>query len=133
MAIKESLEGYKAMRLLMEGLFNIGFGCESFRNEMVSLLSAKENKKVVKMMKDWIKESDKFYQNVSAGRMGYWRKPTRYSYVPQSQLTQIENDVKIKSDSYLSMLNSLLEKHQIELENQWAIKARVGDDVLIVR
>ena len=56
MAIKDSLEGYKAMRLLLEGLFNIGFASEVFREEIIAILSTKENKKIVKALKDWIKD-----------------------------------------------------------------------------
>ena len=64
-------------------------------------------------MKDWIRDGDKFVQNVKYDRMGYWRKPHRFTYTTQAQLAQIEADGKIKPDHYLSLLNSLLEKHNI--------------------
>ena len=78
-------------------------------------------------MKDWIRDGDKFYHNVRIDKMSYWKKSTRYSFSTQSQLNQIEADGKIKPDHYLSLLNSLLEKHSIIYENSWTIKPNVGD------
>ena len=47
-------------------------------------------------MREWIKDADKFIHNVRYDKMGYWKKPSRYSYSTQAQLSQIEADGKIK-------------------------------------
>lgn len=84
-------------------------------------------------MRDWIKESDKAYHNVRYGKLEYWRKPTRSSYFNKNQMAQIENDGVLKTDVYLSHLNSLLEKHKIEFKNEWTREVKVGDDILLYR
>ena len=50
------------MRMLIEGLFNTGFNNSQFRDEIVGILTgSKEGKRILKMIKDWIKEGDRYY------------------------------------------------------------------------
>lgn len=74
------------------------------------MLNQKDNKKYVKAIRDWMKDSDKAYMNVKIDRMGYWKRIGRSSY---AALERIEADPKIPSEKYLSLFNALLEKHKI--------------------
>ena len=126
-AICQSLDGYKAMRYLLEGLFNTCFTNSSFLDEIVQTISShKESKKLIKAIREWIKEGDRFYALVKAEKIGYWRKPDRRYYVSKACLEQIEDDEKLKPDRYLSLFNSLLEKHKIDYEDHWNPSIKIG-------
>lgn len=58
-----------------------------------------------------MKEADKFYINVKMDKMGYWKKIGRSSY---ATLERVEADIKVSPEKYLSLFNSLLERHNIE-------------------
>lgn len=89
------------------------------------------NKKVIKAIKEWIKQGDRMYNNVKDRRMGYWKQPSHNQYyVPQSQLSSIERDSKINVNQWLSLLNSLLQKHSKEYPNTWISSINVGDKVI---
>ena len=122
-----SLEGYKAMRYLIEGLFNICFCNEGFMNEFHSvIMGVKDSKKIIKAIRDWIKESERIYMNVRNEKMGYWRRPDRKYYVSRACLERIEMDPKIKADRYLSRFNSLIERHRIDYFDAWSNDKKVG-------
>lgn len=58
------------MRLLLEGLFNIGFNHQNFRDEfLIALNSVKDSKKIIRGMREWIKEGDKMYSLVRSGKL----------------------------------------------------------------
>ena len=90
--MKEAITGYKAFRMLIEGLFNIGFTSPMFREELIVSFSTKENKKFLKEIRDWIKLGEKFYFSVKEDRLGYWRRPHRTYYATHAQLSQIDSE-----------------------------------------
>ena len=75
---------------------------------MNTLATHKDSKKIIKAIRDWIKESDKIYAHVKGERMGYWKRPDKKFYVSRAALERIELDEKIKPERYLSLFNSLL-------------------------
>jgi|JI7StandDraft_1071085.scaffolds.fasta_scaffold812000_2 hypothetical protein len=48
------------MRILLEGLFSICFNNDTVREEFINLINQKDHKKYIKLIKDWMKEADKF-------------------------------------------------------------------------
>ena len=89
-------------------------------------------KKIVKALKEWIKDSEKAYFYVKDRKLGYWREATnKYYYAPQSQLMAIEKDLKIPSQKYLSLLNALIQKHPSDFPNKWTTKPEVKDIIII--
>lgn len=98
------------MRITLEGLFSLCFNNEVAREEFVNIINQKDNKKYIKLLKDWMKEADRFYNNVKIDKMGYWRRIGKSTY---SHLERMDSDSKVSTDRYLGLLNSLLEKHKI--------------------
>ena len=91
----------------------------------------KEFKKIVKGIRDWIKDSDKFYFHVKNEKMGYWRKPDRKYYVSKACLEQIEEDEKIRPERYLNLFNVLIEKQNISFDDIWNPEVKVGERVVL--
>lgn len=70
-----------------------------------------------------MKEADRFYMHVKSDKMGYWKRIGRSSY---AALERMDADPKISSEKYLSLFNSLLERHKIDFPDIWAPSIRKG-------
>ena len=60
----------------MTGLFRICSGNSLFRDKVSADLQEKDNKKLLKDIKSWLKEVvPNFGSLIRSDRIGYWRKP----------------------------------------------------------
>ena len=76
MAIRDALQGFKAALNLLLGLFRICSGSAVFRDRVSDILQDKENKKLLRDIRGWIKETaPQFTPLIRADKIGYWRKP----------------------------------------------------------
>ena len=116
------------MRILLSGLFSLCFNNEVVREEFISLLGSKDNKKYIKAIRDWMKEADKFYNYVKNDKMGYWKRPNRSSF---TTLEKMDSDIKVSPERYLSLFNSLLEKHNIEFSDIYSPTIKKGEKILL--
>jgi chromosome condensin MukBEF MukE localization factor len=91
-ALRESLQGYKAAQLLLTGLFRICSGNALFRDRVSSDFQDKDNKKLLKDIKSWIKDFvPNFISLIRSDRLGYWRKPRAFTLNHQTTLSLLEN------------------------------------------
>jgi len=91
-ALRESLQGYKAAQLMLTGLFRICSGNALFRDRVSSDFQDKDNKKLLKDIKSWIKDVvPNFSSLIRSDRIGYWRKARGLVLGYQTTLSLLEN------------------------------------------
>ena len=112
------MEGYKAELSLLLGLFRICSGNAMFRDRVSDILQDKDNKKLLKDIRNWIKEiATQFSHLIRTDRIGFWRKPrhANFSYQTLTNLLEMEDNINV--DKFLQSLNSIIEKHKSFLKN----------------
>lgn len=95
-AISDSISGFKAELLLLLGLFRICGSNFAFRDKISDIFQDKEGKKLLKDIKNWIKEaSTGMGTSIRSGRIGYWRKSELKSMNYQTLSYLVETDDKV--------------------------------------
>lgn len=61
-----------------------------------------------------MKDSEKFEKKIENNTLGYWKSASNNSFRIHER---VENDVVVKSATYLSLLNELLQGHEKEFKN----------------
>lgn len=73
-----------------------------------------------------MKEADRVLMNVKSDRLGFWRKPGKSTY---AHLEIIESDKPVKPETYLSLFNSMLEKHNIDFPDLLSPDIKIGEKI----
>lgn len=106
------MTGYRAMLLLILGLFKICAGNYAFRDRISEEFQEKDGKKLLKDIKNWIKDvSSNLNMMIRTSRLGYWRKSDQKLINYQTLNFYLENEDKINSEKCLAALNAIVEKH----------------------
>ena len=129
-AVRDSLQGYKAELLLLLGLFRICSGCALFRDRVSEVLQDKDTKKLLKDIRTWIKETaPQFSHLIRTDRLGFWRKARHVNYSFNTLTALLEAEEAINVDRFLQSLNSIIERHNSFLKVEEGPQLIPGDRV----
>lgn len=96
--MSESISGFRAELLLLLGLFRICGSNFAFRDRISDIFQDKDGKKLLKDIKNWIKEASiGLGGSIRSGRMSYWRKTESKSMNYQTLNYLIDTDDKVNN------------------------------------